>query len=119
MNKLKLRNQKREKRQKKVRSKIFGTANKPRLSVYRSNRYTYVQLIDDENGKTLVSADIKELGKTTNKTKFQQAEMLGELIGNKAKVKGIARIVFDRSYYKFHGRIKALAEGARKGGLKF
>lgn len=119
MNNLKLRNKKREKRRKRIRAKIFGNITKPRLSVYRGNRYIYVQIIDDEKGKTLVSANIRELDKVNNKTKVQQAEMLGELIGIKAKTKGITNVVFDKSYYKFHGRVKAVAEGARKAGLKF
>ena len=119
MNKLKIKNQKRERRKRRVRAKVFGTASKPRLSVYRSNQSMYVQLIDDEKGKTLVSAAIKELGKLTNKTKIQQALILGELLAKKAKAKGVNKVVFDRGHYKFHGRVKALAEGVQKGGLQF
>lgn len=110
MNKRKVLNKIRQKRKKRARAKIFGTAEKPRLSVFRSNCYTYIQLIDDEDGKTLISALIK-------KTKGS-SEKLGKLIAEKAIEKGIKKAVFDRGNYKYHGRIKAVAEEARKGGLQ-
>ncbi len=100
-----------------MRAKIFGTLEKPRLSVFRSNRYTYVQLIDDENGKTLLSVSTKELNEKKLK-KTQQAEGAGALIAKKAEEKGIKCAVFSRRGYQYHGRVKAVAEGARKGGLK-
>ncbi|KKR88870.1 MAG: 50S ribosomal protein L18 [Candidatus Wolfebacteria bacterium GW2011_GWA2_42_10] len=99
-----------------TRAKIFGTASKPRLSVFRGNRYTCIQLIDDEKGNTLASASTRELKKKDKRTVL--AEQLGELIAKKAVEKGIEKAVFDRSFYKYHGRVKAIAEGARKGGLK-
>ena len=119
MKKLRIKIQKRKKRKKRTRAKIFGTAGRPRLSVYRSNKAIYAQLIDDEKGETLVSAATRELGKIATKTKTQQATILGELIADKAKAKGITKVVFDRGCYKFHGRVKAVAEGARKEGLQF
>ncbi len=89
-----------------TRSKIHGTASRPRFSIFRSNQTVYVQLIDDKEGKTLVSASTKE------------SKNLGELIGKKAFEKGIKKVVFDRGSYKFHGRIKKIAEEARKAGLQ-
>lgn len=104
-------------RQARVRAKISGTADCPRLSVFRSNRGLFLQLIDDSQGKTLVSASQKELKKTAKKTELGQE--LGLLIAQKAVAKKISQVVFDRSAYKYHGRVKAVAEGARSGGLKF
>ena len=106
------------KRRIRVRAKIFGTKERPRLSVYRSNKYISAQLIDDEGKKTLLSvseANLKDL--KANKT--ERAKALGVLLSEKAKVKKITDVVFDRGSYSYHGRIKALAEGAREGGLKF
>jgi len=106
-----------EKRKARVRSKIRGTKEKPRLNVYRSNKNIYAQLIDDEAGKTLVgysSLKIKNL-----KTKEEQSFKVGEELAKEALKKGIKEAVFDRSGYKYHGRVKKVAEGARKGGLKF
>ena len=111
----------RQRRKKRARAKIFGTSDMPRLSIFRSNRYDYVQLIDDEKGKTMVSATTKELENSKLKTqnsKLILAGQLGELIGKKAVEKGIKKAVFDRSKYKYHGRVKAIAEGARKSGLQ-
>lgn len=110
MNKKKVLNKTRLRRKNRTRAKIHGTAERPRLSVFRSNRYTYVQLIDDKIGKTLVSA-------LTKKVK-NSSEQLGELIAKKAVEKGIGKAVFNRGNYKYHGRVKAVAEGARKGGLQ-
>jgi large subunit ribosomal protein L18 len=121
MNFKKILNQKRERRKKRVRAKIFGTAEKPRLSIFRSNRYTLAQLIDDEKGKTLISASTKETANSSQRpviNKVKQAEQLGELVAKKASDKGIKKIVFDRGSYKYHGRVKAVAEGLRKGGLQ-
>jgi len=105
-------NQKRQRRVKRVRSKIFGTALRPRLCIFISNRYIYAQLIDDSEGRTLISISGKD------KT-IKEAKLAGELLAKKAGEKNITRIVFDRRYYKYHGRIKALAEAARSKGLKF
>jgi large subunit ribosomal protein L18 len=104
-------------RRKRVRAKISGTEKCPRVSVFRSNKFTYAQLIDDVNGKTLVFANLTELKEGKNKT--DKAFLLGELLAKKALAKKIKKVVFDKSGYEFHGRIKSLAEGARKGGLVF
>jgi large subunit ribosomal protein L18 len=103
-----------------IRKKINGTAEKPRLAVFRSNKQIYVQIIDDLNGVTLLSASSKEkeiAAKTGKKT--EQAAYVGKLLATKCKEKGIENVVFDRSGYKYHGRVKSLADAAREGGLKF
>ncbi len=102
-----------------ARSRIIGTGNVPRLAVFRSNRFLYVQLIDDEHAKTLVHASSKEIEtKGKKETKTKAAASVGILLSERAKAKGIERAVFDRRQYRYHGRVQALAEGARKGGLK-
>lgn len=103
-------------RQKKVRSKIFGTATRPRLSVFRSNKAIFVQLIDDENGKTLASCNVKEIKKSGDKTSVSSA--MGKFLAQKALEKNIKAAVFDRGGNKYHGRVKALAEAVREAGLK-
>lgn len=111
---------KRARRHRRVRAKICGTKNRPRLCVFRSNKYIYAQLIDDDKGHTLVSANIKEAGSKGKKlTKVQASYEVGKLLAQKAKKKKIASVVFDRGGYKYHGRVKAVAEGARERGLKF
>ncbi|NIA01764.1 MAG: 50S ribosomal protein L18 [Nitrospirae bacterium] len=106
----------RKRRKIRIRSKINGTAKRPRLVVFRSLMHTYAQLVDDENNKTLISvSDIKEKGKGT---KSEKAKKVGIELAKKASEKGIKVIVFDRNGYKFHGRTKAIAEGAIEGGLK-
>lgn len=100
----------------KVRSKIKGTAKRPRLSVFRSNKAIYAQLIDDKKGQTLASASEKGL---TKASKTEKAKLVGEALAKKGIKKGIKKVVFDRGPYRFHGRIKALAEGARQEGLRF
>lgn len=90
-----------------------------RLAVFRSNKAIYAQIIDDKKGKTLVAADSHKLDEKVKKTKTQQAEAVGELLAKKALKAGFKKIVFDRRGYKYHGRVKALAEGARRGGLEF
>jgi large subunit ribosomal protein L18 len=107
----------RVRRHNRVRAIVSGTAEKPRLSVFRSLRGMVAQLVNDEAGKTLCYASSKELKE--KKGKVSVAEALGKLIAEKAKTKGIVQIVFDRGGYKYHGRVKALAEGARAGGLEF
>lgn len=114
--------EKRYRRHKRVRAKIIGTAERPRLCVFRSVKHIYAQLIDDEKGKTLVAASDLELEKSktrTKKTKVEKAKEIGKLIAKKAKEKKIEKVVFDRGGYAYHGRVKALAEGAREEGLKF
>jgi len=104
-------------RRKRIRAKVIGSEIRPRLSVYRSNKSIFCQIIDDNKGKTFVSASLSEIKDGKNKT--EKSMLLGELIAKKAIAKKIKKVVFDKSGYKFHGRVKALAEGARKGGLVF
>ncbi|RLC38778.1 50S ribosomal protein L18 [Candidatus Falkowbacteria bacterium] len=118
MNKEKEKKYKLDRKKKKIRAKISGTKDCPRLSVFRSSKEMYLQLIDDSEGKTLISAYTKEL-KESKSDKTQLALALGGLMAEKAKKKKIEKIVFDRGGYKYHGRVKAAAEGMRKGGLKF
>lgn len=117
MDKNKIKKIKRIRRHARIRAKIYGTKNVPRLSVFRSNNSIYAQLIDDENGKTMVSASSKEVKKKDNKTKI--AEEVGKILSQKAKDNKIERVVFDKGGYRYHGRVKALAEGARAEGLEF
>jgi large subunit ribosomal protein L18 len=100
-----------------IRKRIVGTAVKPRLSVFRSNKAIYCQLIDDVNGVTLASASSKALAVTG--TKIVQSGLIGKQIAEKAKSLNIDKVVFDRGGYLYHGRVKALADGAREGGLIF
>ena len=103
-----------------IRKKISGTAAKPRLTVYRSNTEIYAQLIDDTKGVTLASASSKEKDIAAQKTaKIEKSKLVGESIARKATELGIKNVVFDRSGYIYHGRVKAVAEGAREGGLAF
>jgi len=114
---------KRDKKKSRIRKKISGTAERPRLAVFRSLNQIYAQIIDDTTGKTLLSVsslskDISsKLEKVTNKV--DKSGIVGEFLAQKAKDAGIENVVFDRSGYDYHGRVQALAEGARKGGLKF
>lgn len=97
-----------------------GTAQTPRLTIFRSNKGIYAQLVDDTEGKTLASASSREKGIVDKKVpKLEQAQLVGQLIAEKAKEAGIEQAIFDRNGYLYHGRIKSLAEAARKGGLKF
>jgi len=107
----------RERRHKRVRRKIVGTKKRPRLSVYRSLKHIYAQLVDDEAGRTLVAAST--IGITNSGTKTEKSKRSGRVLAKKAKAKRIKGVVFDRGGYKYHGRVKALADGAREGGLKF
>ena len=109
--------QKRNRIKSRVRGKISGSAELPRLSVYKSNKEIYAQLIDDKAGKTLASASSRALNATGSKVEIS-AEV-GKAIAEKAKAAGIENIVFDRNGFVYHGRVKALADGAREGGLKF
>lgn len=99
-----------------IRSTIMGTSVRPRLSVYRSNKYIYAQLIDDLEGHTLAAASSNEEG-MDDADPTTQSRKVGEMLAERAKEKGIDKAVFDRSGYKYHGRVRALAEGAREGGL--
>jgi large subunit ribosomal protein L18 len=109
--------EKRLKIKRRIRGKISGTGERPRMSVFRSNKQIYVQIIDDLSGKTLVSAS--SLGMTDKVTKKEEATKVGELVAQKAKDAGITTVVFDRNGYLYHGRVKELADAARKGGLNF
>jgi large subunit ribosomal protein L18 len=105
-------------RHRRVRAKVSGTAERPRLVVFRSNRGIFAQLVDDESGRTLASASWTALGKGDG-SKTEQAAEVGKALAAAAKAAGVERAVFDRGGYLFHGRVKALAEGAREGGLQF
>jgi large subunit ribosomal protein L18 len=108
----------RERRHRRVRGKIAGTAERPRLAVFRSNRGIFAQLVDDESGRTLASASW--LGLTSHQgTKTAQAAAVGRALAESARAAGVEQCVFDRGGYLYHGRVKALAEGAREGGLQF
>lgn len=107
------------KRHKRVRSKISGTPETPRLDVFRSNAHIYAQIIDDVNGVTLAAASSVEKGFEGSGGNIEGAGKVGKLIAERAKAKGIDTVVFDRGGYVYHGRVKALAEGAREGGLDF
>lgn len=130
--------EKRYKRHKRIKAKIIGTKERPRLCVFSSNRHVYAQLIDDEKHRTMTMASDLEIKKTKSKKieektgkedsktgvqirkgKIAPSYEVGKLIAQKAKELKISKVVFDRAGYKYHGRIKALAEGAREGGLKF
>lgn len=113
---MELKEQQRQKRKARIRAKVSGVKSIPRLSVYRSNTHIYAQLIDDESGKTLIGVSDKGIKKGT---KTERAMELGKELAKLAVAKKINKIVFDRSGYKFHGRVKALAQGARDGGLQF
>ena len=107
----------------KIRKKISGTAERPRLAVFKSLKQIYAQIIDDSNGVTILSAsslsnEISDEIKKT-KSKIEKSKVVGKLLAAKAKDKGIESVVFDRSGYRYHGRIQAIADGAREGGLKF
>jgi len=107
-------------RKRRVRAKVFGTSARPRLSVFRSNKAIYAQIIDDTKNQTLVSFSSRHLpAKVAKVTKTEVAGLVGEELAKRAKRKKIVKVVFDRGSYKYHGRVKALAEGARKGGLEF
>jgi len=112
----------RKRRHARVRDRVNGTGTRPRLCVFRSLKYTYAQVIDDSVGHTLASAsslDPEIRDKMAGKTKTESCELIGSLVAQRALNKGINRVVFDRGGYKYHGRVKALAEAARKAGLKF
>lgn len=124
MDKNKAKNKRKIRRQNRTRAKIIGTAKQPRLSVFRSLKYSSAQLIDDSAGRTLISVYEKELGEIKTKEsgpkgKISAAYQVGLLLAKKAIASRIKMAVFDRGAYKYHGRVEALARGARKGGLRF
>jgi large subunit ribosomal protein L18 len=112
-------NEARLRRHARIREKISGTAEIPRLNVFRSNANIYAQIIDDVSGKTLVSASSLEKGFDGSGTKKESAKKVGSAVAKKAADAGIKRVVFDRGGYQYHGRVKELADGAREGGLEF
>lgn len=111
----------RYKRKQRIRKKLEGTSERPRLSVFRSARHIYAQVIDDSKGETLASASTldKDVAGAEFDNKVAAASKIGEIVAERAKAKGIETVVFDRNGYIYHGRVKALSEGARKSGLKF
>jgi large subunit ribosomal protein L18 len=109
---------KRLKRRRRVRAKIYGTAERPRISVFRSNRGVFAQLVDDDAGRTLAAVSWTEPELRSLK-RLEQAQRAGGTLAERAKAAGIEQAVFDRGGYRYHGRVKALAEGAREGGLNF
>lgn len=107
-------------RHKRVRAKVSGTAERPRVSVFKSNKHIFVQFIDDKDRRTILSSKIISGSKSKIKeSKTDKAAKIGEMLAEKAKESGIKEIIFDRGGFKYHGRVKAVAEGLRKGGLKF
>jgi large subunit ribosomal protein L18 len=116
---MRARNDARKRRHARVRKALRGTTVRPRLAVYRSNRYIYAQVIDDDNGTTLVAASSQEEPLRTKTLTVDTAGEVGKLVGERAKEAGITSVVFDRGGYRFHGRVKALADGAREAGLEF
>ncbi len=122
MERTEIKRQRRARRKIRVRKRVFGSAEKPRLTVFRSNRNISAQLVDDLSGRTLVQAgtlnrDVRETLEESGNV--AAASRVGELLAQRAVVQGIRQVAFDRNGYRFHGRIKALAEAAREGGLKF
>ena len=111
--------QARERRHRRIRGKVAGTAERPRLAVFRSNKGIFAQLVDDESGKTLAGASWLGLPKSFKGNRIEQATEVGKAVAAAAKKAGIESVVFDRGGYLYHGRVKALAEGAREGGLQF
>jgi len=112
----------RKRRHRRVRKKVMGTTERPRLNVFRSLKHIYAQVIDDDKGHTLAAAstlDPELRGKLNGLNKTEQAELVGRLVAERALARGIKKVVFDRGGYKYHGRVKALAEGSRKAGLEF
>ncbi|MBL7924371.1 MAG: 50S ribosomal protein L18 [Bacteroidia bacterium] len=102
-----------------IRKTIKGTPERPRLSVYRSNKAIYAQVIDDTKGVTIVAASSRESGVDVKVNKVEQAQSVGKILAEKAKAAGVTSVVFDRGGYLYHGRVKALADGAREAGLQF
>ena len=111
--------EKRAKIKRRIRKKIFGTSEQPRLSVFRSNKQIYAQIIDDNSGITLASSSSYKNKAVEGKSKSEAATIVGKEVGEKAVKAGVSTVVFDRNGYQYHGRVKSLADGARDGGLKF
>jgi large subunit ribosomal protein L18 len=116
---IKTKQERRKSRHKRIQARIFGHTNRPRLVVFRSTKAIYAQLVDDNSGKTIVSAHEGELKQQKDMTKTDRAHEVGKLLAEKATKEKVTTVVFDRNGYAFHGRVKAVAEGAREVGLKF
>jgi large subunit ribosomal protein L18 len=119
MNRMTIKRVRRARRKQGVRKEILGVPDRPRLSVFRSLNHVYAQVIDDLTGKTLASASTRDKGFSDKGAKMAEATAVGKLVAQRAKDKGVSKVVFDRNGYLYHGRIKALADGAREGGLQF
>lgn len=119
MNEIKIKKERKERRLLRTRRKILERKERMRVTVFRSNKYFYVQVIDDTLGKTVLSAHEKEVTSEGSMTKVQKAEALGKILAEKAKQMKISSVVFDKGSYRYHGRVKAFAESARKEGLAF
>ena len=118
MKRIKDKIRKRKKRKLSIRKKIFGTVKKPRVTIYKSNKYCYVQVINDKKGETLVSASNIEKENKKIKSTVEEIGKLGEIVGGRMKEKKISSVIFDRNGYKYHGVVKAVADGIRKTGIK-
>ena len=116
MKKTNIKKEKRDRRHKRIRSRVFGTSEMPRLSVFKSNKHISAQIIDDISGKTLASSHSRDV---KGKTMTEKSKLVGEAVATKAKVKGVSKIVFDRGGFIYIGNVKALADGARNAGLIF
>ncbi len=114
--------QARKRRQRRVRAKVYGTAERPRLNIFRSNENIFAQIINDDEGLTLASAstiDTEIAPQVQDKTKSESAKVVGQVLADRAKKAGVENVIFDRGGFQYHGRVAALAEGAREAGLKF
>lgn len=119
MNRMTTKRVRRARRKQGVRKEILGVPDRPRLSVFRSLNHVYAQVIDDLTGTTLASASTRDKGFSEKGQKTSEATAVGKLLAERAKEKGVSKVVFDRNGYMYHGRVKALADGAREGGLQF
>ena len=119
MRKIKDKIRRRLRRKMRIRKRVRGTAEKPRMSIFKSNRYVYIQVIDDNKGFTIASASNKEKELNSIKSTVKEIHQLGEAIGKRLKEKKITNVVFDRNGYRYHGVVKAVADGARKSGIIF
>ncbi|MDR1180029.1 MAG: 50S ribosomal protein L18 [Spirochaetales bacterium] len=119
MDRIELKNAQRSRRKLRVRKKIYGTPERPRMTVFRSNKHIYVQIVDDTTGKTLVAASNLEKELAAVKNTVAEAGKIGEAAGQRMKQANITKVVFDRNGYLYHGVIKAVADGARKAGIEF
>lgn len=119
MNRIELKNAQRARRKLRVRKKIYGTAERPRMTVFKSNKHTYVQVIDDLAGRTLVAVSNLEKDLSSIKNTVADAEKIGQAVGERLVKENIRKVVFDRNGYLFHGVVKAIADGARKAGIDF